>query len=105
MNPDREIRDQLAVLSHEETEAFPPGDFVREELAARNWTQADLARIIGQSLQHVNMLVRNRRKITPRTAVQLGAAFGSSAEVWLRLQNAYSLYLLEQKRPKEQDHE
>ena len=26
-------------------EVFPPGDFLREELEARGWTQADLARL------------------------------------------------------------
>ena len=28
-------------------EVFPPGEFIQEELDARNWTQSDLADILG----------------------------------------------------------
>ena len=29
-------------------EIFPPGDFIKEELEAREWTQRDLAEILGR---------------------------------------------------------
>jgi HTH-type transcriptional regulator / antitoxin HigA len=72
-------------------QVFPPGDFIREELEARGWTQGDLARFIGRPLQAVNAIVNAKKEITPETAVALGAAFGTSAEVWLRLETTYRL--------------
>jgi HTH-type transcriptional regulator/antitoxin HigA len=70
---------------------FPPGDFIREELEARGWTQGDLARFIGRPLQAVSAIVNAKKEITPETAVGRGAAFGTSAEVWLRLETTYRL--------------
>ena len=72
-------------------QVFPPGDFIREELEARGWTQGDLARFIGRPLQTVNAIVNAKKEITPETAVALGAAFGTSAELWLRLETTYRL--------------
>ncbi len=71
--------------------AFPPGDFIREELEARGWTQRDLAEIIGRPVQTVSAIVNAKKEITPQTAVALGAALGTSAAFWLNLQTAYQL--------------
>ena len=73
-------------------EVFPPGDFIAEELEARGWTQGDLARILGRPLQAVNAIIRGKKAITPETAVGLGAAFGTSAEIWLNMENSYRLH-------------
>jgi HTH-type transcriptional regulator/antitoxin HigA len=72
-------------------QVFPPGDFIREELEARGWTQGDLARFIGRPLQTINAIVNAKKEITPETAVALGAAFGTSAELWLNLEATYRL--------------
>jgi len=79
-------------------EAFPPGDFLREELAERGWTQADLADILGKSLPLVNEVITGKREITPATAQALSAALGTSAQFWLNLESTYRLYLESQKR-------
>lgn len=44
---------------------FPPGDFIREELEARGWTQRDLAEILGRPIQAVNAIVNGKKEITP----------------------------------------
>jgi HTH-type transcriptional regulator/antitoxin HigA len=72
-------------------QVFPPGEFIREELEARGWTQTDLARIIGRPLQAVNAIINCKKEITAQTAVSLAAAFGTSPEVWLNLESAYRL--------------
>jgi HTH-type transcriptional regulator/antitoxin HigA len=70
---------------------FPPGDFIREEIEARGWTQGDLATILGRPIQVVNGIINAKRAITPQTAVELAAAFGTSPDVWLNLESAYQL--------------
>ena len=72
-------------------EVFPPGEFIREELEARGWTQADLAAIIKSSARLVNEIVAGKRSVTPETAHRLGQAFGTSAELWLGLESDYQL--------------
>ena len=74
-------------------EALPPGEFIREELEARGWTQNDLAEILGRPLAAVNQIIQGKRAVTPKTARELAAAFGTSAELWLNLETAYRLSL------------
>ncbi len=76
---------------HINLESFPPGDYIPEEIEARGWTQLELAEIIGKPLQAVSEIVAGKRSITPEMAELLGAAFGTSAQVWLNLENAYQL--------------
>lgn len=74
-------------------EAFPPGDFIREELEARNWTQSDLAAILKRPLPAVNEIIKGKKAIMPDTARALGDAFQTGPEFWLNLENAYRLAL------------
>ena len=78
-------------------EVFPPGEFLKEELEARGWTQTDLAEILGRSVRLVNEIIAGKRGITPETAEALGDAFETSAQVWLNLESAYQLWLVRQK--------
>ncbi|MBU8934781.1 MAG: helix-turn-helix domain-containing protein [candidate division Zixibacteria bacterium] len=72
-------------------EAFPPGRFIQRELDARGWKQVDLAQIMGVATRVVSELVNGKRKITPKTAQELGDAFNIRAEEWLNLQAVYEL--------------
>ena len=74
-------------------QVFPPGEFIREELEARGWTQGDLAVILGRPIQIVNGIVNGKKIVTPETAKALGAAFGTSAEFWMKLEATYRLSL------------
>jgi len=78
-------------------EAFPPAEYIRDELAARGWTQTDLARVLGRPLQFVNALCNGKKQITPEAAWGLSQAFGTSPQVWLNLQSTYQLWMT---RPK-----
>jgi HTH-type transcriptional regulator / antitoxin HigA len=80
-------------------EVFPPGDFIKEELEARGWTQSKLAEVLGRPFQTVNAVVNGHKAITPRLARELEAALGASAEFWLNLQTAYDLYNVEDVDP------
>jgi len=73
-------------------EVFAPGEFIREELEARGWTQGDLAQIMGRPLRLVNELVAGKKQITPDTARGLAKAFGDDdAFYWMNLDSAYRL--------------
>jgi len=76
-------------------EVFPPGEFIKDELAERGWTQADLAEIVGRPLPAINQIINGARGITPETAMELAQAFGTSAELWLNLETAYQLSKVE----------
>lgn len=70
---------------------FPPGEFIREELEARGWTQADLAAILARPLAAVSEIICGKRGITPDTAKALAEALGTSAEFWMNLDAQYQL--------------
>lgn len=71
--------------------AVPPGDILKEELEARGWSQVEFADILGMSPRLVSEIISAKRAITPATAKAIGAAFGTSAQVWLNLEAAYQL--------------
>src|SRR5665213_292020 len=68
-----------------------PGHFIREELEAREWTQRDLAYILGVPEQSVNQIILGKRGISPEMAKALGDAFEVSPEFFANLQKAYDL--------------
>ena len=73
-------------------EVFPPGEFIREELEARGWTQGDLAQIMDRPLRLVNELIAGKKQITPETARGLAGAFGDDDPLyWMNLDSAYRL--------------
>lgn len=73
-------------------EVFPVGEHLADELEARDWTQAEFADILGRPAQFVSEIISGKKEITRESAAQIGAAFGTSAEFWLNLQDAYHLW-------------
>jgi HTH-type transcriptional regulator / antitoxin HigA len=70
-----------------------PGPRISQELEARGWSQKDLAEVLGRPLQAINEIVNKSKQVTPETAVQLGEAFGNSAEFWANLEALYRVRL------------
>lgn len=73
-----------------------PGPRISQELNARGWSQKDLAEVLGRPLQAVNEIVNKSKQVTPETAVQLGRAFGTTAEFWANLEALYRVRLAKQ---------
>ncbi|NEO97843.1 MAG: HigA family addiction module antidote protein [Symploca sp. SIO2E9] len=71
----------------------PPGRILMRELEARGWTQKDLAEITERPTQTINAIIQAKKQITPETALDLGEAFGTSAEFWTNLEMNYRLHL------------
>lgn len=72
-------------------EVFPPGDFIREELEVREWSQVDLAAILGRDERLVSEIISGKRAITPETARGLASAFGTTPNLWMNLESTYRL--------------
>jgi HTH-type transcriptional regulator/antitoxin HigA len=71
----------------------PPGRILKQELAARGWTQRDLAAILSRPEQTISEIIGGSKQITPETSVELGQAFGTSPEFWHTLEANYRLEL------------
>ncbi len=73
--------------------ATSPGDFIREELRKRSWSQDDLAQILGRTTSRVSELVKGKQELSPEIALALESVFGVSAQVWLEREATYRLTL------------
>ncbi|WP_455274854.1 HigA family addiction module antitoxin [Rhizobium herbae] len=73
------------------TDVPHPGEFIREELDARGWSQRDLAYILGVHEQAVNLITSGKRGISPDMAKSLGKALDVSAEYFANLQKAFEM--------------
>lgn len=84
-------------------EVFPAGEFLADELEARGWTQAEFAAILDRPAQFVSEIISGKKEITRESAAQIGAALGTSAEMWLSLQDQYLLWLQKQDSKSQSD--
>ena len=76
-------------------EVFPPSEFIKEELDARNWSQAELAEIMGRSPKDVSDLISGKKAISVEIARDLGSAFGTGPRYWMNLDSIYRLHRLD----------
>ena len=75
-----------------------PGVIVREEcIKPLGLTITAAAKALGVTRQALNNLVSGRAGISPEMAIRLSKAFGSTPEMWLRLQMQYDLAQAEKK--------
>jgi HTH-type transcriptional regulator/antitoxin HigA len=73
-------------------EAFPPGEFIKDELDARGWTQDVLADITGVSAPAISNIIKGKRAISVDIASGLAAAFDTTAQFWMNLETSYQLW-------------
>ena len=78
--------------------AIVPGHIVQRELDSRGWTQRDLAEIMNRPTQTINEIIKGRKRVTPETARELAAAFGTSAQFWISLESNYRLHFATQRQ-------
>jgi HTH-type transcriptional regulator / antitoxin HigA len=74
-------------------QAFPPGDFIKEELDARGWSQQSLAEIMGRQTSVVSAIVNGKRAISLDIATELSGAFGTSVDYWMNLEKSYQQFM------------
>jgi len=73
-----------------------PGEILREEfLAPLGMSAHAVALALRVPAPRINDIVRERRGVTPDTAMRLARYFGGDAESWLALQLAFDLRVAE----------
>ena len=69
-----------------------PGQILREDyLGPLNMSANALAVALRIPTPRINDVVRERRSVSPDTALRLSRFFGGDAQSWLNLQTAYDL--------------
>ena len=69
-----------------------PGEIIREDyLDPLGMTAHALAMELRVPVPRINDIVRERRAVTPDTALRLARYFGTTAQFWLNLQSAFDL--------------
>ena len=73
-----------------------PGEVLAEDfMKPLGLSQYRVAQDIGVPALRINHIIRGKRAITADTAMRLSRYFGTSADVWLRLQARYDLEVAE----------
>ncbi len=76
-----------------------PGEVLREDyLVPLGLSVNALALTLGISVTRIHEIVRERRSVTPDTAMRLARYFGGDAVSWLMLQANYDLKTLPARR-------
>jgi addiction module HigA family antidote len=71
---------------------FHPGEILLEEfLEPKGLSQRAFAGKLGWPPRKLNEIIKAKRNITARTAIDLAAALGTTPEFWLNLQQAWDL--------------
>lgn len=69
-----------------------PGEVLREEyLAPLGMSANALAMALHVPAPRINEIVRERRAVTPDTALRLARYFDTTAQFWLNLQSSFDL--------------
>jgi HTH-type transcriptional regulator/antitoxin HigA len=72
--------------------AIPPGEYLAEEIQARQISQKELARRMGRPVNTINEIINGKKTITAETALQLEAVMPEiPARFWLNLETDYQL--------------
>ena len=71
-----------------------PGELIKDELEARQLTQAKLAEQIGVKPSLLNEIIKGKRGVNTEMALLLEAALNVPADLLLNLQNDYNMQVV-----------
>lgn len=83
-------------MNQREKHAIHPGEYLVDEIEARDMSAADLSRALGVPQNRISGILHGRRAITVDTALRLSRWIGSTPQYWLNLQQQYDLRVAEQ---------
>jgi addiction module HigA family antidote len=89
------------ITTHRNSEKLPPvhpGEVLLEDfMKPLGLSYYRLAKELGVTSIRISQIARGKRAVTADTAMRLARYFGTSAEVWLRLQSRYDLEVAQEK--------
>ena len=68
-----------------------PGTLLREQIREIGLSVNSVARDVNLPATRLHEIVHERRGVTAKTAIALGAYFGQTPEFWMNAQTAYAL--------------
>jgi antitoxin HigA-1 len=75
-----------------------PGQVLDEVyMKEMNLNQSQLAKLIGCTPRKINEIVNGKRGISPEFAIELEEVLETSAEMWVKMQAEYDLWVARQK--------
>ena len=75
-----------------------PGAVLREDVIPAMQIQvSEFARLMHVSRQTIHNILNETKPVTPNIALRLGRLIGNGPNIWLRMQEAYDLWQVEQK--------
>jgi antitoxin HigA-1 len=77
-------------------EPIHPGKFLADELGELGMSATELAHELHVPANRIYQILNGKRALTADTALRLSQWLGTSAELWMNLQNLYELRLAEQ---------
>ena len=90
------MTNELDTPQEERLPPVHPGEVLLEDfMKPLGLSQYRLAQDLGVSPLRINQIVHGKRAVTADTALRLARYFGTSANVWMRLQARYDLEVAE----------
>ncbi|MEK7705620.1 MAG: HigA family addiction module antitoxin [Myxococcota bacterium] len=89
--------DRLRVRRREPS--HPGAILVAQHLEPLGITISEAAVRLGVSRKTLSKIINERGAVTPEMALRFGRAFGTTAQLWLNLQQAYDLWHAERETP------
>lgn len=80
--------------NHIPYEATHVGEYIFDEMEARNMTQKELAKALDIQPSYLNEIIKGKRNINAEIAVKLEKVWGTKAYIWLNLQAKYEIDLV-----------
>lgn len=68
-----------------------PGEILRDEMEATSVSENALSKALDVPLNRVTMILEGQQGITADTALRLARYFGTTAQLWLNLQQTWEL--------------
>lgn len=73
-------------------QVFPPGYFIKDQLEQRQWSQNELAEVLGITPRHLSQVMNGESPLNYDLAIQLGQAFNTSPQLWSNLYLSYAVW-------------
>ena len=91
------------VSEYKDIVAFHPGYYIADILEDMGISQAEFTARIGITAKALSQLINGQTNISKDLAKKLSVMIGTSAEVWLNLQDTYNQKLIEIQQAKDFD--